>query len=99
MPNVPSVPSNTRAAIAAFREKLRTSPTVAPGTRGRLLFAADATASREPMWELACRLQGEMFKEVAAIGGLDVQLGHYFGRDGFKVSPWVSDPTALAKLM
>jgi hypothetical protein len=99
MANVPSISTDKRAAIDALRERLRTPAVVAPGTRGRLLFGADATASREPMWELACKLQADMFKEVAAIGGLDVQLVHYFGRDGFKVSPWVSDPTALAKLM
>jgi hypothetical protein len=67
--------------------------------RGRLLFGADATASRGPMWQLACRLQADMFKEVAAIGGLDVQLVHYFGPAGFTASPWVSDATTLAKLM
>jgi hypothetical protein len=99
MPNVPSVPSDTRAAIDAFREKLRTPAMAMPGTRGRLMFAADATASRERLWTLACHLQTNMFQEVAAIGSLDVQLVHYFGPDGFKVSPWVSDATALAKLM
>src|SRR3546814_4132004 len=36
------------------------------GRRGRLIFAMDATASREPTWDRACRLQGEMFKETAA---------------------------------
>src|SRR3546814_9870581 len=39
------------------------------GRRGRLIFAMDATASREPTWDRACRLQGEMFKETAALGG------------------------------
>jgi hypothetical protein len=99
MANVPSINTSTRAAVDALRERLRTPAVVAPGARGRLLFGADATASREPMWNLACQLQGEMFKEVAKIGGLDVQLVHYFGSDGFKVSPWVSDATALASLM
>jgi hypothetical protein len=99
LPNVPSVPSGTRAAIDAFREKLRTPAVVAPGTRGRLIFGADATASREPMWELACRLQADLFKEVAAIGGLDVQLVHYFGPYGFTASPWVSDASSLAQPM
>jgi hypothetical protein len=99
MANVPSINTSTRAAVDALRERLRTGTPAVVGARGRLLFGADATASREPMWNLACQLQGEMFKEVAAIGGLDVQLVHYFGPDGFKVSPWVSDATALALLM
>jgi hypothetical protein len=62
MANVPSVPSDKRAAIDAFLEQIR-SPAVSSvsGTRGRLIFALDATASREPMWDLACQLQGEMF--------------------------------------
>ncbi len=60
MPNVPSVPSSTRAAIDAFREKLRTPAAVVPGARGRLIFALDATASREETWNAARRLQVEM---------------------------------------
>src|SRR5262249_58188213 len=39
------------------------------GTRGRLLFALDATASREPTWDLATSLQGEMFVAAAESGG------------------------------
>jgi hypothetical protein len=98
MPNVPSIPSGTRAAVDAFLERLRTPATVAPGTRGRLIFALDATASRKPLWDLACQLQGEMFKEVAAIGGLEVQLICYRG-DECKASPWVSNAATLAELM
>ena len=44
------------------------------GGRGRLIFALDATASREPSWDRACRIQGEMFEATAAFGGLDVKL-------------------------
>jgi hypothetical protein len=76
MASLPSTPSDKRAAVDAFLEKLRTPATIAPGARGRLLFGADATASREPMWAIARQLQSEMFKEVAKIGGLDVQLVH-----------------------
>ncbi len=48
-----------------------------PGSRGRLLFAMDATASREPTWDHACTLQGEMFVAAEALGGLDVRLAFY----------------------
>ena len=34
--------------------------------RGRLVFALDATMSRQPTWDLACRLQGEMFTRDGA---------------------------------
>ena len=43
--------------------------------RGRLIFALDATASRDPTWDRACQLQGEMFEATASLGGLDIQLG------------------------
>jgi hypothetical protein len=42
----------------------------------RLIFALDATASREPTWDSACRIQGEIFEATAAIGGLDLQLAY-----------------------
>jgi hypothetical protein len=99
MPNEPTPVSSSRRDVDAFLVRRRQQRQAGRFGAGRLLFGADATASREPLWELACRLQADMFKEVTAIGGLDVQLAHYFGPDGFAWSPWVSDGTALAKLM
>jgi hypothetical protein len=102
MPNDPSVPSlssDKRGAIDAFLEKVRAPATVSPGARGRLIFALDATASRQPIWDSACRLQADMFREAAAIGGLDVQLVYYRGRDECRASQWVSQPERLAALM
>jgi len=69
------------------------------GTRGRLLFALDATASREPTWDLATSLQGEMFIAAAQSGGLDIRLAFYRGFDEFKVSRRTSDGRELARLM
>ena len=66
--------------------------------RGRLLFSLDATASREPMWDLATSLQVAMFEKAAKIGGLDVQLAH-FGGDEFQHSSWLSDAHELVSLM
>src|SRR5439155_19941910 len=43
--------------------------------------------------------QGEMFREAAAIGGLDIQLVYYRGFDECRASPWVSDGPRLANLM
>ncbi|MGI9504858.1 MAG: VWA domain-containing protein, partial [Geminicoccaceae bacterium] len=52
----------------------RTPPPAMSGHgRGRLIFSMDATASREPSWDQACQVQGQMFLETAALGGLDVQ--------------------------
>jgi len=71
----------------------------APGKRGRLIFALDATMSRQPAWDTACRLQADMFREAASIGGLDIQLAFYRGMDECRVSGWVSQAERLAHLM
>ena len=68
-PRVPSLPSDKRNIIDAFLREIRTPATVVPGTRGRLLFALDATASRQPTWDSACQLQADMFREAAASAG------------------------------
>ena len=69
------------------------------GGRGRLIFALDATASREPTWDRACRIQGEMFEATAALGGLDVQLVYYRGFDECKASRWMSTAADLHRVM
>jgi hypothetical protein len=66
--------------------------------RGRLVFALDATASREATWDLAMTLQALMFEEAARIGNLDVQLAR-FGGDEFRASPWFSDALAVMSEM
>ena len=43
-----------------------------PSRRGNLVFALDATASREHAWDIACQLQAQMFQEVATIGTLSM---------------------------
>jgi hypothetical protein len=89
----------TDAEVAAFVERLKTL-TPAPGEkRGRLVFAMDATMSREPTWDLALGLQADMFKAVKDVGGLDVQLVYFRGAGECRASKWVSDPDALARLM
>src|SRR6266851_7183645 len=90
----------TRAEIDAFLAKVKgLAPTGEPGRRGRLIFALDATMSRQPMWDTACRLQGDMFNETATIGGLDVQLLYYRGLAECRASRWVSDARQLGGLM
>jgi hypothetical protein len=89
----------TRAEIDAFFARAKgLASTVEPGQRGRLIFALDATGSREWAWDTACKLQADMFHEVAAIGGLDVQLVYYRGGE-CKASGWTSRPERLAGLM
>ncbi len=91
---------SSRAEIDAFVKRARTlAPPVEAGKRGRLIFALDATMSRQPTWDTACRLQGEMFRETASVGGLDVQLVYFRGLNECRASRWVSDGTGLGDLM
>lgn len=86
-------------AVEAFLEQVRKTPAAPLEGRGRLIFALDATASREPSWDRACTVQGQMFLEADRLGGLDVQLAFYRGFDECKASRWVSDARALVDLM
>ncbi len=93
-------PTASRAEIDAFLAQVRAFERgPATGRRGRLIFALDATMSRQPTWDTACRLQADMFLEAQAIGGLDVQLLYFRGTSECRASRWVSEPAALAALM
>lgn len=97
-PKQPGLPGTARQ-VDAFVRAVRDLAPRAPGTRGRLLFALDATASREPTWDLASALQGEMFQVAAGLGGLDIRLAFFRGHDEFKVSRWTAEGRELARLM
>jgi hypothetical protein len=90
--------ASSRAEIDAFLDRLRTIERRDSG-RGRLIFALDATMSRQPTWDTACKLQAEMFQEAQSVGGLDVQLVYFRGVGECRASHWVSEPAALAALM
>ena len=77
--------------IAAFVAKAKAMSPHASGARGRLVFALDATMSRQPTWDMACSLQADMFREAASIGSLDIQLVYYRGLNECRASGWVSD--------
>jgi hypothetical protein len=95
------LPTKSQSAeIDAFLDALKHTPAVRPsGGRGRLIFALDATASRQPTWDHACRLQGEMFEATAALGGLDVKLVFYRGFHECKASRWLSSAADLHRAM
>jgi len=84
--------------VAAFVEAARKAPTPIPG-RGRLVFALDATMSRQATWDLAQHLQGRMFQVAADLGGLDVQLVYFRGHGECRASRFVSGGQGLASLM
>ncbi len=85
--------------IAAFLEAAKTVPAPAATGRGRLIFALDATMSRQPTWDLAQTLQAKMFQVAAGLGGLDVQLVYFRGMDECRASNFVSGGQGLAELM
>lgn len=98
MPDQPPLraPSTGREVAEFIR---RSQQLVAADGAGRLLFALDATASRQATWDRACQLQGEMFQQAAGLGGLKIQLLWYRGFAEFCASPWASSANALQQLM
>ena len=90
---------SSSADVDAFLRQVRTLQPAAGGGRGRLIFAMDATMSRQPTWDLAMGMQSQMFHAVKEVGGLDVQLMFFRGFNECQASRWVGDPDALAKLM
>ncbi|MGP9811159.1 VWA domain-containing protein [Rhodopseudomonas sp. NSM] len=91
--------SNSSDEIAAFVARARAMAPGAAGVRGRLVFALDATMSRQPTWDMACALQADMFREAAAIGSLDIRLVYYRGLSECRASGWISSSDELARLM
>lgn len=85
--------------IEAFLEQINKAPTVASGNTGRLIFALDATASRERTWDHACHLQSQMFLETQDLGGLSIQLCHYGGLNNFTATPWLNNTATLLSHM
>jgi hypothetical protein len=83
--------------IDAFLDKAQN--VAASASRGRLMFALDATMSRQPTWDMAQSIQGEMFRTTAAQGGLDVQLVYFRGFGECRASRFVSGGEGLGALM
>lgn len=84
-------------AVDAFLEKAR--GVAQASARGRLIFALDATMSRQPTWDLAQSIQSEMFRTTAAQGGVDVQLVYFRGFRECRASGFVSQGAGLGALM
>jgi len=93
-------PTSSRPEIDAFLEQVRAlGPAKNAGARARLIFALDATMSRQPTWDSACVLQAEMFRAAASAGGLDIQLVYFRGLNECRASGWVAGSEKLAQLM
>lgn len=97
----PAIPARQRSQVEVdnFLRQVESSPAPGAEPRGRLIFIMDATASRQPTWDQAAAIQGEMFRETAALGGLDIQLVFYRGFDECRASKWARDGEELLRLM
>jgi len=82
--------------IASF---LKAVGEVSLAQSGRLIFALDATNSRQPTWDRAMNIQSSMFDAVGKAGGLSVQLVYFRGFDECRASKWVINASALHNLM
>ena len=92
-----AVTASAPEEIAAFTQAVHAAG--GPVRRGKLVFALDATMSRQPTWDAACAVQGRMFVEAARHGGLAVQLLYYRGFGECRASRFVRDGAALGTLM
>jgi hypothetical protein len=88
---------NEQSAVDKFIEK-----TGRTGV-GRLLFVLDATASRGPTWDMARALTGDMIREAASVGQLEMQLVFFSGGMDTPrrcaVSEWTTDPVGFVQAM
>lgn len=89
---------STAKDIDAFLSNAARVPALSQ-VKGRLIFAIDATMSRQPTWDRAAEIQSEMFHVAQSMGGLAVQLVFFRGHGDFEASPWATSPAALADRM
>lgn len=90
--STPTAPSK----IDAFLDRLATQP----AHSGRLIFAIDATQSRQETWDVACSLTADMFEAAAASGNLEISICYYRGARGeCKASGWMTDAGRLSAVM
>jgi hypothetical protein len=97
MPKPPARRSSPQE-IAQFLQK-SSSITNFVQQQPRLLFAVDATASRQPTWDQARQLQQAMFQTSGVAATLAVQLCYYRGFAEFSTSRWLTESAQLAQLM
>lgn len=95
--NLPSERSSSRE-VDAFLAKAARVPALSQ-VKGRLIFAIDATMSRQPTWDRAANIQSDMFAVADGLGGLAMQLVYFRGLNEFQASEWTTSSSALAERM
>jgi hypothetical protein len=96
-PDTEPTKTSRAGSVDAFVAALGSAPK--PGSSGRLLFALDATLSRERTWDRAMHIQSAMFKEADTVNGLAMKLIYFRGFNECRASGWQTDGRALARLM
>ena len=91
---------STDTEVNAFLQTVTSMQPPARNTQcGRLIFAMDATASRESTWDQACQIQAEMFTQTSSLGGLEIQLCYYRGFLEFEATSWFTRSAELLASM
>ncbi|MGH6848105.1 MAG: VWA domain-containing protein [Methylocella sp.] len=91
--------SSSKSDIDEFLEAAAKLPAASASGRGRLIFALDATMSRQATWDIAQSVQGRMFATAAAYGGLDVQFVYFRGFSEYRASRFMAGAQSFASLM
>ncbi|EED36937.1 conserved hypothetical protein [Luminiphilus syltensis NOR5-1B] len=89
-----SLTTNPSSDVSAFLKKSKAIRRVVE-RQSRLMFALDATASREPTWERARALHNELFTAAVTGSSLALQLAYYRGFNEFVASPWLTAASEL----
>ncbi|MBO6674350.1 MAG: VWA domain-containing protein [Rhizobiales bacterium] len=96
-PDTKPTKASKTGSVDAFVAALGSAPK--PGSSGRLLFALDATLSRERTWDRAMHIQSAMFQEANTVNGLAMKLIYFRGFNECRASGWQTDGNSLARLM
>lgn len=96
-----TTPASSRSSSGDIEAFLKAARSIIPATKshGRLVFALDATMSRQPTWDIACDLQSAMFDAAGKDGKLAIQLLYFRGFNECRASHFVSETGALKDLM
>jgi hypothetical protein len=98
-PPKPQALSRGTATVDRFLTAAASAKSPALRTTHRLMFGIDATASRQPTWDLACELHDELFQEAARLGNIAIQLCYFRGQNEFVASEWTTTPAQLRERM
>jgi len=67
--------------------------------QGRVIFALDATASRQSTWDHACHIQNKMFLATGEVDNLALKLCYFRGFQEFQSSKWLTQASQLQQVM